>query len=50
MTVYHRHALEPWLHEAACTERVRAQLDASRPLVTWLIEQVGPSTVPRQRR
>jgi uncharacterized protein (TIGR02453 family) len=50
MTVYHRHALEPWLHEAECTERVRLQLDASRPLVTWLIEQVGPSTVPRRRR
>ena len=50
VTVYHRHALEPWLHEAACTERVREQLDACRPLVTWLTEQVGPSTVPRARR
>jgi uncharacterized protein (TIGR02453 family) len=50
VTVYHRHALEPWLHEAACTKRVREQLEASRPLVTWLTEQVGPSTVPRARR
>jgi len=50
VTVYHRHALEPWLHEPACMRRVRAELDASRPLVTWLTEQVGPSTVPRTRR
>jgi uncharacterized protein (TIGR02453 family) len=50
VTLYHRHALEPWLHEPECLRRVRAQLDASQPLVTWLTEQVGPSTAPRRSR
>jgi len=43
-------ALEPWLHEPACTARVREELDPSRPLVRWLTERVGPSTVARPRR
>ena len=50
VTLFCRHPLEPWLHEPACTLRVHAQLDAARPLVTWLTEQVGPSTLPRARR
>jgi uncharacterized protein (TIGR02453 family) len=50
VTVYRRHELEPWLHEPACAARVREELDAARPLVTWLTEHVGPSTVPRKRR
>jgi len=50
ITVYERHALEPWLHEPECTERIRAQLDATRPLVTWLTEQVGPTRLERRGR
>jgi uncharacterized protein (TIGR02453 family) len=47
LTVYRRHPLEPWLHEPACDERVRTELEAARPLVTWLGENVGPSTRSR---
>ena len=43
MTVYRRHALEPWLHEPRCAELVGAQLDAARPLVAWLGKHVGPA-------
>jgi uncharacterized protein (TIGR02453 family) len=43
LVLHRRHALEPWLHEPACAERVRAELDAARPLVAWLGEHVGPS-------
>jgi uncharacterized protein (TIGR02453 family) len=50
VTVFARHELEPWLHEPRCTELVRRQLDATRPLVRWLTEHVGPSTLPRKRR
>ena len=50
LTVFHRHQLEPWLHEPACTEIVSAELDASRPLVTWLVKQVGPSQLERRGR
>jgi uncharacterized protein (TIGR02453 family) len=42
ITVFARHPLEPWLHEERCQELVRSQLDAARPLVTWLGKQVGP--------
>jgi uncharacterized protein (TIGR02453 family) len=47
ITVHRRHALEPWLHEPACAERIRAELDAARPLVAWLGRHVGPSERPR---
>jgi uncharacterized protein (TIGR02453 family) len=50
VTVFRRHALEPWLHEPACTELVVAELDAARPLVSWLAEHVGPSQVQPRRR
>jgi len=50
VTLYRRHPLESWLHEPACAQRVRAELDASRPLVTWLTAHVGPSTLERKRR
>ena len=50
LTVFCRHALEPWLHEPACAQRVREQLDATRPLVQWLGANVGPSTLPRRTR
>jgi uncharacterized protein (TIGR02453 family) len=43
ITVYRRHGLGPWLHRPACDERVRAELEAARPLVAWLSEHVGPS-------
>ena len=43
ITVFARHPLEPWLHDERCRERVRAQLDATRPLVAWLGTHVGPS-------
>lgn len=42
VTLYARHPLQPWLHDARCGERVRAQLDATRPFVTWLGKHVGP--------
>jgi uncharacterized protein (TIGR02453 family) len=47
ITVHRRHALEPWLHEPACAERIRAELDAARPLVAWLGHQVGPAHRPQ---
>jgi uncharacterized protein (TIGR02453 family) len=43
ITVHQRHPLGPWLHEPACDERVRTQLEAGRGLVDWLHEHVGPS-------
>ena len=50
LTVFHRHALEPWLHEPECARRVGEQLDAARPLVDWLRANVGPSQLPRRGR
>lgn len=47
ITVHRHHPLGPWLHEPACDERIRADLDAARPLVRWLAETVGPSAQPR---
>ncbi len=49
LTVYRRHALEPWLHEAECDTRIAAELRAARPLVTWIAETVGPPSQPRTR-
>jgi len=42
LTAFRRHELEPWLHEPTCDEIVRRELDAARPLVTWLRRQIGP--------
>lgn len=50
ITVYRRHPLERWLHEEACRERVRTELEAAQPLVRWLGEHVGPSQLPRRTR
>jgi uncharacterized protein (TIGR02453 family) len=50
LTVFERHELEPWLHEPACAQRIGAQLDATRPLVTWLTENIGPSQQQRRGR
>jgi uncharacterized protein (TIGR02453 family) len=47
LTVFHRHELKPWLHTRGAVKRIRAELDASRPLVRWLVENVGPSAQPR---
>lgn len=43
LTLLARHQLAPWLHDERCRDRVRAQLDAARPFVTWLGKHVGPS-------
>jgi uncharacterized protein (TIGR02453 family) len=43
LTVGRRHPLEPWLHEPACDELIRTELEAGRPLVAWLRKHVGPS-------
>jgi uncharacterized protein (TIGR02453 family) len=47
ITVHHRHPLETWLHKARCDQVIQKQLDAARPLVSWLAKYVGPSTRPR---
>ena len=44
LTLYARHALEPWLHDERCREQVRTQLDAASPFVAWLGRHVGPSS------
>ena len=49
LVVSERHALNPWLHTPECDQRIKSQLDAARPLVTWLAETVGPSTRARRR-
>lgn len=46
ITLYKRHQLAGWLHKRECDKRVRTQLEASRPLVDWLGENVGASTRP----
>jgi uncharacterized protein (TIGR02453 family) len=43
LTVARRHPLEPWLHEPACDELIRTELEAARPFVSWLSKHVGPS-------
>jgi uncharacterized protein (TIGR02453 family) len=48
ITVHRRHGLEPWLHEPACDERIRSELDSVRPLVGWLARHVGPSEAPHR--
>jgi uncharacterized protein (TIGR02453 family) len=49
LAVSHVHPLRRWLHTRECDRRVQSELEAARPLVTWLNEQVGPSTRPRPR-
>jgi len=50
LTVFRRHALEPWLHEPACADRIAAELESARPLVAWLAKHVGPSELPKRGR
>src|SRR3954452_20216947 len=40
ITLYRRHALEPWLHRPKCDELIRAQLESGRPLVAWVAKHV----------
>lgn len=44
-----RWELEPWLHTPECGTRITAALEATRPLVRWLHEHVGPSTRAARR-
>jgi uncharacterized protein (TIGR02453 family) len=50
MTAYRRDPLRRWIHQPECDRRVQSRLEATRPLVTWLAEYVGPSTQQRERR
>ncbi|MFL5823012.1 MAG: DUF2461 domain-containing protein [Solirubrobacteraceae bacterium] len=47
-TAYRRYPVRRWLHLPECDERVKSGLEATRPLVSWLGKNVGPST--RERR
>jgi uncharacterized protein (TIGR02453 family) len=49
MTVFRRHQLGRWLHTRECDKRIRSELEAARPFVTWISDRVGPSTQPRDR-
>jgi uncharacterized protein (TIGR02453 family) len=49
LTASQRHPLRGWLHTRECDKRVIAQLEACKPLVTWLAENVGPSQRSRAR-
>ena len=42
ITVYRRHALEPWIHKPEAQERIRGELESALPLVAWLAKHVGP--------
>jgi uncharacterized protein (TIGR02453 family) len=46
LTVARRHPLAAWVHGPQALERIRAELGAAAPLVTWLRERVGPSQRP----
>jgi uncharacterized protein (TIGR02453 family) len=43
LALYHRHPLRRWIHTRAGDRRIKAQLEAARPFVTWLSDNVGPS-------
>ena len=43
LTVHHRHDLGAWLHRPRAAKVIREQLEAAKPLVRWLGENVGPS-------
>jgi uncharacterized protein (TIGR02453 family) len=47
LTVAKRHELSPWIHSAECDHAVRAELEATAPLIEWLSVNVGPSTRAR---
>jgi uncharacterized protein (TIGR02453 family) len=41
LTVARRHTLGSWLHGARAGKRIRAELEAAKPLVVWLRKHVG---------
>jgi len=41
---------EPWVHTPTAFDRVRDAWLAMRPLVEWVSAEVGPSTMPAERR
>jgi uncharacterized protein (TIGR02453 family) len=43
LTVHRRHPLGAWLHRPRAGRVIREELEAARPLVRWLREQVGPA-------
>ncbi|HEY0639211.1 MAG TPA: DUF2461 domain-containing protein [Pseudonocardiaceae bacterium] len=45
---YRRWEPDDELHAPACLDRVRAAHVALRPLIEWLDDHVGPSTMPRR--
>jgi uncharacterized protein (TIGR02453 family) len=49
LTVSHRHPLARWIHGMGAGKRIRSELDAAVPLVSWLRERVGPTDNPRRR-
>jgi uncharacterized protein (TIGR02453 family) len=49
ITVSRRHPLRKWLHTRDCDRRVRAELEAARPLVRWVGAEVGPSQRKAER-
>ncbi|WP_285727228.1 DUF2461 domain-containing protein [Psychromicrobium xiongbiense] len=42
-------ASEPWIHTAEAEQRITGVLRAAQPLVAWLDDNVGASTVERRR-
>jgi uncharacterized protein (TIGR02453 family) len=42
LTVARRHDLGKWVSTPKAGQRIRAELDAAKPLVGWLRKQVGP--------
>jgi uncharacterized protein (TIGR02453 family) len=49
LAVSHHHPLRTWMHTPSGDKRVKGELTAARPFVTWLNEHVGPTTRPRTR-
>jgi uncharacterized protein (TIGR02453 family) len=49
LAVHRGHPLRRWLHTRECDRRVHTSLESSRPFITWLNENVGPTTRPRTR-
>jgi uncharacterized protein (TIGR02453 family) len=47
ITVFRRHPVGAWLHKRRCNQLIRAELDATAPVVRWIESTVGPSTRPR---
>jgi uncharacterized protein (TIGR02453 family) len=48
LTVASRHDLGGWIHKPSAGARIRNDLDAAKPLVSWLRTHVGSSERPRR--